>query len=208
MQELSSPRPRLQGDVRLRAAECSGAGVSLRRECVSTIRYLVALIFLIVLPSPARPQEAPPSKSLQGNEYTIQVNVDMVVLHATVQNHKGVLVPGLDQNDFQVYEDGARQQIRYFTHEDIPVTVGLVVDNSGSMRPKRPEVIAAALAFARSSNPLDQMFVVNFNEMCRLASRPTCLLRIRWISCELPSPESPQMVRRRCTTLLPPDLST
>jgi VWFA-related protein len=88
----------------------------------------------------------------------------MVVLHATVQNHKGVLVPGLDQTDFQVYEDGDRQQIKYFSHEDIPVTVGLVVDNSGSMRSKRPEVISAALAFARSSNPLDQMFVINFNE--------------------------------------------
>jgi Ca-activated chloride channel homolog len=164
MQELSSPRPRLQGDMRLRAAECSGTGVPLRRECASTIRYLVALIFLIVLPSPARPQKDPPSKSLQGNEYTIQVNVDMVVLHATVQNHKGILVPGLGQNDFQVYEDGDRQQIKFFSHEDIPITVGLVVDNSGSMRSKRPEVIAAALAFARSSNPLDQMFVVNFNE--------------------------------------------
>jgi len=88
----------------------------------------------------------------------------MVVLHATVQNHKGVLVPGLGQNDFQVYEDGDRQQIKYFSHKDIPVTVGLVVDNSGSMRSKRPEVISAALAFARSSNPLDQMFVINFNE--------------------------------------------
>ena len=74
------------------------------------------------------------------------------------------LVSGLDKDDFQVYEDGVLQQIKYFSHEDIPVTVGLVVDNSGSMRPKRADVIAAALAFARSSNPQDQMFVVNFNE--------------------------------------------
>ena len=57
-----------------------------------------------------------------------------------------------------------RQEIRHFSHEDIPVTVGLVVDNSGSMRPKRADVIAAALAFVRSSNPMDQMFVVTFNE--------------------------------------------
>jgi VWFA-related protein len=87
-----------------------------------------------------------------------------VVLHATVQNRKGILVSRLSKDDFQVYEDGVLQQIDYFSHEDIPVTVGLVVDNSGSMRPKRPEVIAAVLAFARSSNPQDQMFVVNFNE--------------------------------------------
>jgi VWFA-related protein len=90
--------------------------------------------------------------------------VDVVVLHATAQNRKNTLVSGLDKNAFQVYEDGVLQPIKYFSHEDIPVTVGLVVDNSGSMGPKRADVIAAGLAFARSSNPQDQMFVVNFNE--------------------------------------------
>ena len=99
-----------------------------------------------------------------GDPYTISVNVDMVVLHATVRNRNGTLVSGLGKEDFQVYEDGVLQQTEYFSHEDIPVTVGLVVDNSGSMRTKRPEVISAALAFARSSNPEDQMFVVSFNE--------------------------------------------
>ncbi|MBZ5506958.1 MAG: VWA domain-containing protein [Acidobacteriia bacterium] len=92
------------------------------------------------------------------------METDLVVLHATAQNQKGILVSGLEKNDFQVYEDGVLQQIKYFSHEDIPVTVGLVIDNSGSMRPKRAQVIAAALAFARASNPQDQMFVVNFNE--------------------------------------------
>jgi len=90
--------------------------------------------------------------------------VDVVVLHATAEDRKGTLVSGLAKDDFQVYEDGVLQQTKYFSHEDIPVTVGLVIDNSGSMRPKRADVIAAALAFARSSNPQDQMFVVNFNE--------------------------------------------
>ncbi|HEV8525588.1 MAG TPA: VWA domain-containing protein [Terriglobales bacterium] len=124
----------------------------------------MALFFLIVLPSLARPQESSPSKSSQGDEYTITVNVNLVVLHATVQNHKGIPVSGLDKDDFQVYEDGVLQEIKHFSHKDIPVTVGLVIDSSGSMRPKRPEVIAAAVAFARSSNPKDQMFVVSFNE--------------------------------------------
>ena len=91
-----------------------------------------------------------------------------MVLHATVQNHNGAPVSGLGKNDFQVFEDGALQQIEYYSHEDIPVTVGLVLDNSGSMRPKRDDVIAAAMAFARSSNPQDQMFVVNFNEYVSL----------------------------------------
>jgi Ca-activated chloride channel homolog len=87
-----------------------------------------------------------------------------VVLPATAQDRKGTAVSGLGKGDFQVYEDGVLQPIKYFSHDDIPVTVGLVIDNSGSMEPKRADVIAAALAFARSSNPLDQMFVVNFNE--------------------------------------------
>jgi Ca-activated chloride channel family protein len=98
------------------------------------------------------------------DDYIIGVSVDMVVLQATALDHKGALVSGLDKDNFQIYEDGVPQQIKHFSHEDIPVTVGLVIDNSGSMRPKRPDVIAAALAFARSSNPQDQMFVVNFNE--------------------------------------------
>src|SRR5579863_6811281 len=124
---------------------------------------LSALLVLIVLSSWAGAQEPAPLPS-QSGEYSIKVNVDMVVLRATAQDRKNILVSGLGQDDFQVYEDGVRQPIKYFSHQDIPVTVGLVVDNSGSMKPKRHDVIAAALAFARSSNPQDQMFVVNFNE--------------------------------------------
>jgi Ca-activated chloride channel homolog len=148
----------------LRAAELLGTGVCTGDAYATASRCLAALIVLIVLPSLARPQRTSPSLSRQGDEYTIRVNADSVVLHATVQNRKGILVSGLGKDNFQVYEDGVPQQIDYFSHEDIPVTVGLVVDNSGSMSPKRPEVIAAAMAFARSSNPADQMFVVNFNE--------------------------------------------
>jgi Ca-activated chloride channel homolog len=107
--------------------------------------------------------------SHQGDNYTIRVNADLVVLHATVEDRKGAPVSGLVKNDFQIYEDGVPQQIKYFGHEDIPVTVGLVIDNSGSMGPKRADVIAAALAFARSSNPQDQIFVVNFNEKISFA---------------------------------------
>jgi len=132
-----------------------------------TIRCMAPLVFLMVLPGVARPQTGPPAD--RHNPYTIRVSVGLVVLHATVQNHRGSLVSGLDQDDFQVYEDGVLQQIKYFSHEDIPVTVGLVIDNSGSMGPKVSDVVAAALAFARSSNPQDQMFVVNFNEHVRFA---------------------------------------
>ena len=105
---------------------------------------------------------APSSPAASGA--TISVNVDLVVLHATVRNGKGGFVSGLQKQDFRVYEDGHPQTIGLFQHEDVPVAVGLVVDNSGSMKRKRSDVAAAALAFVRSSNPEDEMFVVNFNE--------------------------------------------
>lgn len=100
--------------------------------------------------------------------YQISVNVDLVVLQATVRDGKGRVTPDLSQQDFEVYEDGVRQVIQVFRHEDIPVTVGLVVDHSGSMRPKLSEVVAAAQTFVRASSPNDEMFVVNFNEKVSL----------------------------------------
>jgi Ca-activated chloride channel homolog len=127
-------------------------------------RFLVALFFLIALPAMPRFRECLLSQNPQSDAFTIGVSVDVVVLHATVRDRKGNLVSELVQENFQVYEDGVRQQIECFSHEDVPVTVGLVVDNSGTMKPKRREVIASALAFARSSNAEDQMFVVHFNE--------------------------------------------
>ena len=148
----------------LRAAELFNTRVGSSEGRTAISRFLLVLFSLLALPSLARPQKSAPPELRQGGEYTIRVNADSVVLPATVRNHKGTPVSGLGKDDFQVYEDGVLQQIEYFSHEDIPVTVGLVVDNSGSMRPKRSEVIAAALAFVRSSNPQDQMFVVNFNE--------------------------------------------
>jgi Ca-activated chloride channel homolog len=153
----------------LRAAKLFNTGVRNGRAWTTGLRCLAAFCFLMVLPSVARPQDTPRPERRPSEPYTIRMSVGLVVLHATVQNHRGNLVAGLGQDDFQVYENGVLQQIKYFSHDDIPVTAGLVIDNSGSMGPKIPEVVAAALAFARSSNPQDQMFVVNFNEHVRFA---------------------------------------
>jgi VWFA-related protein len=98
------------------------------------------------------------------NQFEIRSSVNMVLLHLTVRDRDGHLVGLLNPEDFQIYEDGVLQQIDSLSHEDIPVTVGLVVDNSGSMKSKRPEVIASAMAFVRSSNSHDEMFVVNFSD--------------------------------------------
>lgn len=150
-------------------ADYPGAGEGIAGGHHFTFRFLLALVAMLALPSAVRPQESLPSHRQKSDAYTIRVNVGEVVLHATAHDHKGVLVSGLNKEQFQIYEDGVLQAIKYFSHQDVPVTVGLVIDNSGSMGKKRAEVIAASLAFARSSNPHDQIFVVNFNEHVRFA---------------------------------------
>ncbi len=101
--------------------------------------------------------------------FQISVNVNLVVLNPTVRDRSGGFVSDLHEQNFEVYEDGVRQSIKLFRHEDIPVTVGLVVDHSGSMKPKLDDVVTAVRTFVRSSRPDDQMFVVNFNEKVSLA---------------------------------------
>lgn len=96
------------------------------------------------------------------------MSVDLGVLHATARDRGSRSVSDLREQDFGVYEDGVRQSIRLFRHEDVPVTVGLVIDHSGSMQSKLTHVIAAARTFVHTSNPEDQMFVVNFNEKVTL----------------------------------------
>jgi Ca-activated chloride channel homolog len=134
---------------------------------------LLSFPILIAWPSVAARRPPTPPGAWQSHSapqlsqlspYAIRSNVNLVVLQATVRDHRGAPVSGLTQESFQVYEDKVLQPIESFTHDDIPVTIGLVIDSSGSMRPKRAEVIDAAVEFARSSNAEDQLFVVNFNE--------------------------------------------
>ena len=100
----------------------------------------------------------------EGGVYVFRKQVEEVVLHATVIDEKHRLVTGLTRNDFQVFEDGTPQQITSFRREDIPVAIGIVIDNSGSMRDKRPAVNQAAINLVRASNPQDEVFIVNFND--------------------------------------------
>jgi len=87
-----------------------------------------------------------------------------VVLHTTVIDDRGRFADGLKQDNFRVLEDKVEQKLSVFKREDIPVSMGLVVDNSGSMRDKRPRVNQAAITLVEASNPQDEAFVVNFND--------------------------------------------
>jgi VWFA-related protein len=88
----------------------------------------------------------------------------LVVVHASVLDSKGKLITNLPQTAFKVMENGVEQPLKVFRREDVPVSMGLVLDNSGSMRDKKSRVAAAALALVRASNPQDEVFIVNFND--------------------------------------------
>src|ERR1700688_4749910 len=121
-------------------------------------------------PAPATPQTAPDKKDDQNKSlsdqgvFVFRKDVDEVLLHASVIDDKQHIVTTLDRNAFTVFEDGKPQNIISFHHEDIPVSIGIIIDNSGSMREKRNKVNQAALNLVRASNPRDEVFVVNFND--------------------------------------------
>ena len=92
------------------------------------------------------------------------VETQRVVLHVTVVDRQDRFVTDLSESAFSVIEDDQQQSLTYFAQEDVPVSIGLVIDNSGSMRESRRHVNAAALEFVKASNPQDEVFVVNFND--------------------------------------------
>jgi len=105
----------------------------------------------------------PPSNAEQSGA-VFHADTRVVDLHATVVDKSGHLVTNLPREAFTVFENGVQQQIRTFKREDVPVSMGLIVDNSGSMRDKRSKVEAAGLALVKDSNRDDEVFVVNFND--------------------------------------------
>jgi len=107
------------------------------------------------------------AKVEEPSDFTIRTTSRLVLLDVSVKDGSGGFVSGLSKDNFKVYENGKPQQITQFADADIPVTVGIAVDESGSMRPKRSEVITAALVFNQASNPMDEMFIINFNEKPR-----------------------------------------
>lgn len=94
--------------------------------------------------------------------------IGLVLLQATVKNGRGEAVRDLDRGAFTVYENGRAQTLTVFRHDDVAVSLGIAVDDSGSMRLKRAKVEAAALALVRASNPDDEVFVLSFGDKPRL----------------------------------------
>jgi Ca-activated chloride channel family protein len=112
----------------------------------------------------ADPAPAQEQSGQEDNGFVFHKQVEEVVLHATVVDDKQRMVMNLDKSAFNVFEDGKAQNIVSFRREDIPVAMGIVIDNSGSMREKREKVNKAAINLVKASNRQDEAFIVNFND--------------------------------------------
>lgn len=137
----------------------------LRRRSATVLTSLAACLLMLVPTDAQAPR-------------TFHTETDLVVLHATVKNSRGELVTNLGQEAFTVFDNGTRQKIELFGREDIPVSLGLLIDNSGSMRTLRAKVEAAALACVRASHPEDEAFVLNFGDKPQLDVPLTSDLRV------------------------------
>jgi VWFA-related protein len=112
---------------------------------------------------PAQNVERPP---------VLSVRTDLVILPLTVVDRNGAFVTGLRQEDFTIYDNGEPRAIQFFTSEDLPATIGLVIDSSGSMRERGEQIAAAVTAFGSLAHPLDEYFIVSFNERVWLGLPP------------------------------------
>ena len=104
---------------------------------------------------------------------TIRVDVDLVLVNVTVTDPFDRLVTGLEQENFRVIEDGREQEVVHFSSEDVPISIGVILDMSGSMSNKVDKARLAAVQFFRTANPHDEFFMVSFNDHAELISRFT-----------------------------------
>lgn len=130
--------------------------ITIIRSLTGAACMLAPLLILGQQPKGGEPTES--------GDATFSADTRLVPLNVTVTDKSGRLVTNLPQSAFQVFENGVAQTIRLFKREDVPVSMGLIIDNSGSMREKRQGVETAALAMVRDSNPQDEVFIVNFND--------------------------------------------
>src|ERR1700726_3469644 len=139
----------------------------------------VALLALVVFAVPALAQVTGPELPKQSYEPDvkksagIKLNVEMALVNVTVTDPYSRLATGLDKENFKVFEDGIEQEISAFSSEDVPISIGLVFDMSGSMADKVDKARQAAIQFMRTANPQDEFFLVSFNDRAEISSRFT-----------------------------------
>ncbi len=111
------------------------------------------------------PQQPQAQQAIPTDENAVfKAETNLIVLHASVIDKSGKLLTNIPRAAFHVFENNAEQTIKDFRREDVPVSLGIIIDNSGSMRDKRSRVAAASIALVKASNPDDEVFIVNFND--------------------------------------------
>jgi Ca-activated chloride channel homolog len=156
-------------------------GEAVRKKVIQlrvSIFLLLACSCCVMLPAfgqsqGAKKQNATKDDGVTATAKTIHVGVDIVLVNATVTDPYNRLVTGLDKEDFQVFEDGVPQEVAYYSSEDIPVSIGVIFDMSGSMSDKVNKARQSAVQFFKTANPQDEFFLVSFNEHAELTSRFT-----------------------------------
>ena len=129
---------------------------------ISLISMLIAGSVTLLTSHSSSPQDRP----------TFKASSELAVMHVTVRDRGGRYITGLTRDAFTVIDDGKPQTLEMFSADEVPATVGFLIDNSNSMRPSRDRVIASAVAFAGHSHPQDEIFVLTFNETVRHAFGP------------------------------------
>jgi Ca-activated chloride channel homolog len=145
-------------------------------RCISAACSVFALLFFASIGSPIQAQEKPagpavpvPAQTIRRGK-SLKSEVDMTLVNVTVTDPYGRLVTGLEQNNFRMFEDGVEQEIVRFSSEDVPISIGVIFDMSGSMVDKVDKSRLAAVQFFQTANPQDEFFLVNFNDRAQLAS--------------------------------------
>ena len=125
--------------------------------------FIVAGLLVIALPAlilarAGRVQKSQEASTEKGQSQTLKVDVDLVLVNATVTDSLNRYVSGLEANHFQVWEDKLEQKVEYFSAEDVPISIGVIFDVSGSMKDKISTARQAAATFLKTGNPEDEYF--------------------------------------------------
>jgi Ca-activated chloride channel homolog len=130
-------------------------------------KLFLAVVFFAVAATAIVSAQTPPPPA-QDDTAVFTTDTRLVPLHVSVIDKNGKLITNLPQSAFKVFENNVEQPLKIFNREDVPVSMGIIIDNSGSMREKRPKVAAAALELIKESNPQDEVFIVDFNDVAYL----------------------------------------
>ena len=128
------------------------------------MRRLSSVLTLSLLLGPFATAQSAKPPARPDDDVTFRADTRLVVLPISVSDRNGKLVTDLKQSAFKVFENGVEQPIKIFKREDVPVSLGIIIDNSGSMKEKRQKVEIASMDMVKASNPQDEVFIVNFND--------------------------------------------